>query len=666
MRPEDLTLLPTIGRPTLRDDLLLVDVAWPDLTADEQRGAVWRVPLGERADAVDVVDEAAGGPTEWTRGDRDSAPRISPDGRWVAFLRRGSGSGPAARPQLHVMPTGGGEARRLTDLPLGAGAPVWSPDSRRIALVARVPEPGRYGTEEGVGPEAEAPRRITRLTYRLDDVGFLLDRPNQVFVVDVAADDPEPRQLTSLAAGVSVPTWTPDGRHLVFETERDGERPEDSLHSDLYTVPADGGDPVLLLRTRGHAAHPVVTGDGVLLYLGTEFTGIHAVARNTGLWAVPLVLGATCAVGGEPRRLTDVETVDCEPLSGPPAPAGDDVLVAVRNRGAVELRAVPLDAEGVALADLPLVVGDRAAVRAFDVDGDRVAAVVSTPESPAEVVLVDTPGGARTLTAWSEPLRAAGVRPAREITATAPDGYPVHGWLVTPEGEGPHPVLLCVHGGPFQYHGWGFFDEAQVYAAAGYAVVLPNPRGSAGYGQEHGRAVIGRFGSVDVDDVLALLNAALERPECDAERVGVMGGSYGGLLTTWLAAHHGHRFRAAWSERAVNAWDSFRGSSDIGWWFADAYCGPDPEAQRAMSPLTHAHRIDLPFAVVHSESDWRCPVEQAQRLFVALRLNGVAAELVLFPGEGHELTRSGRPRHRRQRFDLVLEWWERHLVGPGR
>ncbi|MCP2258440.1 Dipeptidyl aminopeptidase/acylaminoacyl peptidase [Streptoalloteichus tenebrarius] len=652
MRPEDLTLIPTIGRPALRGDLLLVDVAWPDLAADEQRGAVWRVPL-------DRAEGGPGDPEEWTRGERDSAPRVSPDGRWVAFLRKGA----KGRPQLHVIPTGGGEARRLTDLPLGVGSPVWAPDSRRIAFVARVPEPGRYGTEEGVGPEAEAPRRITRLTYRLDDVGFLLDRPTQLFVVDAAAEDPAPRQLTTVPTSVSGPAWTPDGLHLVVETERDGERPEDSLHSDLLAVPADGGDATTLVRTHGRAEHPVVTEDGVLLYLGSEFEGIHAVARNTGLWAVPLRLGEECVAEAAPRRLTDVETVDCEQLAGPPVPMGDGVVVAVRDRGAVELRRVPLDAEGATLADLPVLVGERAAVRAFEVDGDRIAAVVSTPETPGEVVLVEAGGAARTLTNWSAPLRAAGVRPAREITATAPDGYPVHGWLVAPEGEGPHPVLLCVHGGPFQYHGWGFFDEAQVYAAAGYAVVLPNPRGSAGYGQEHGRAVIGGFGTVDVDDVLALLNAALERPECDAERVGVMGGSYGGLLTTWLAAHHGHRFRAAWSERAVNAWDSFRGSSDIGWWFADAYCGPDPEAQRAMSPLTHAHRIRIPFAVVHSEADWRCPVEQAQRLFVALRLNGVAAEMVLFPGEGHELTRSGRPRHRRQRFDLVLEWWERHLLG---
>jgi len=140
-----------------------------------------------------------------------------------------------------------------------------------------------------------------------------------------------------------------------------------------------------------------------------------------------------------------------------------------------------------------------------------------------------------------------------------------------------------------------------------------------------------------------------------------MGGSYGGFMTSWLSAHHGDRFRAAWSERAVNAWDSFTGTSDIGYWFTDAYLGQDPGAHTKMSPLTYADRIRIPFAIVHSEQDWRCPIEQAQRMFVALRRGGTEAELLIFPGEGHELTRSGQPRHRGQRLDAVLEWWGRHL-----
>ncbi len=632
------------GTPTLCGDLLLVDLDRPDPDSDTYRGGLHRVPLD------------GGDPVPWTHGDHDAAPRISPDGGLVAFLRASAGR----RPQLHVMPADGGESRALTDLPLGAGAPVWSPDSRWIAFTARVPEPGRYGTpaaegETAPGPEAEAPRHITRLDYRVDDVGFLGDRRSRLFVVDALDSAAEPVELTDGTFSASDPAWSPDSALVVFAAPRDLGVAE-TLHDDLYAVPVTGGAPRLVVRSAGDAALPVVTADGTIFYYGAEFTGIHSVARNSGLWSAPLRAQGDPATG---TRLTDTETVDCEKLSGAPVVTGDRVLVVVRNRGALELRAVPVGADAAVLDSLQLLAGERASVRAFAADGDRTVAVVSTPDSPGEVVLV---GGDR-LTDFAAPLRETGLHAVRELTGTAPDGYPVHGWVVLPEGEGPHPVVLAVHGGPFMYHGWGFFDEAQVYASAGYAVVLPNPRGSAGYGQAHGQAVVEAFGTVDVTDVLAVLDLALELPECDADDVGVMGGSYGGFMTSWLAAHHGERFRAAWSERAVNAWDSFAGSSDIGWFFADAYCGPDLEAQRAMSPLTHAEKITVPFAVVHSEHDWRCPLEQAQRMFVALRRNGVAAELLLFPGEGHELTRSGRPRHRQQRFDAVLDWWARHL-GP--
>src|SRR5690606_17747003 len=346
---------------------------------------------------------------------------------------------------------------------------------------------------------------------------------------------------------------------------------------------------------------------------------------------------------------------------GPPAVRDDDVLVVVGHRGAAELRSVPLHGSDAPLDELPVLTGERAAVRSFAVDGDRIAVVQAGPADSGEVLVSTGGGGFTARTALSVPLREAGVLPAEELTATSADGYPVHGWVVTPEGEGPHPVLLVVHGGPFAAYEWSLFDEAQVYAAAGYTVVLANPRGSAGYGESHGRAVLPALGTVDADDVLALLDAALDRADTDAERVGVMGGACGGFMTGWLASHHGHRFRAAWSERAVNAWDSFAGASDIGWSFTENYVGPDLDEQRRRSPRSYVADIDIPFAVVHSELDWRCPLEQAQRMFVALRRNGPATEFLHFPGEGPELTRSGRPRHRVQRFEAVLDWWSRHL-----
>jgi dipeptidyl aminopeptidase/acylaminoacyl peptidase len=651
VRPADIEALVVPGRPALRGDLLLTAVQKPDLKSDAPHSALRRVALD-------------GGESAWTHGPRDSAPSISPDGRWIAFLRAGDGTGADGSPQLHLMPAGGGDAKRLTSLHLGVAEPAWAPDSRRIAFTARVPEAGRYGTPDADGEireaAAEAPRRTTRMDYRIDDVGFLRDRMPRLFAVDAVTafeqgELREPEPLTGDGFDPAHPVWTPDGTRIVFTAPPDwGTAESDSR--DICAILAEGGEPEVVVRCAGYSERPVFGTDGTLFYLGQSFEDHHE-AAPTGVYAATPEFGA----GPVPaRRLTDAETVDCEASAGAPVPRGTDVLVAVRNRGAVELRAVATDATDAPLADLAVVYADRTSLRSFAADGEVIAAVIATPESAGDVVLLGA-GAPRVLTDYSKPLRDKGIRPTLELTTTAPDGYPVHGWLVLPEGDGPHPVLRVVHGGPFTQQDWALFDEAQVYASAGYAVVLGNPRGSAGYGQEHGYAITGAFGTVDVDDVLALLDKALERPDLDATRVGIMGGSYGGFMTSWLAAHHGERFKAAWSERAVNAWDSMVGSSDIGYSFVDHYISADPEVQRERSPLSHADKIRIPFAVVHSEQDWRCPLEQAQRMFVALRRAGADAEFVLFPGEGHELSRSGRPRHRVQRFEAILEWWARHL-----
>jgi dipeptidyl aminopeptidase/acylaminoacyl peptidase len=251
----------------------------------------------------------------------------------------------------------------------------------------------------------------------------------------------------------------------------------------------------------------------------------------------------------------------------------------------------------------------------------------------------------------------------RERTATAPDGYPVHGWVTTPPWPGPHPVVLAIHGGPFAQYGRTLFDETQAYVSAGYAVVQCNPRGSSGYGAEHGRVIRGAWGAYDVDDVLAFLDTALTDPDLDAHQVGVMGGCYGGYLTALLIGRT-DRFAAAIVERAFTDPVSFVGSADVGWFLPDQYLGTDPERIAAQSALTHASAITTPTLVIHSEEDWRTPLEQGTRLYVELKRRGVPSELLLFPGEGHELSRSGRPRHRLARLEHVLRWWARWLPTP--
>ncbi len=645
MKPSDLALLRVPSDPTLSPDgrRVVVAVQRTDLEADAYRSELWL-----------AATDGSAPPRRLTNGPRDSRPRFSPDGRWVAFLRAGDDT-PA---QLHLLPADGGESRRLTDAPLGAGDHAWSPDSTRLVYVARVPEPGRYGTDDDVPADKEPPRRITTRKYRLDDLGFIIDRRAHVFVVAASGDGDagvaKPVQLTSGDVDASAPVFSPDGTHVAFVSARHPGRDADLL-TDVFVTPATGGDVRRVTDTSSVVGAAAFTPDGATLYL-LALSHPDLAGRSTVVAAVPVDGSAP------PRVLTDVEAYSFDGYgtgSATPLLVDEDSLTTLaQRRGALELVRVPLDA-----SDPQVVVGGRRQVLAADRTAGVTALVVATDTSAGELVVVDGDGGERTLSDFGGALaRATSLRPMVELDTTAPDGYPVHGWVVKPAGSGPFPVLLAIHGGPQTQYGWDLFDEAQVYAGAGYAVVLGNPRGSAGYGESHARAVVGDMGNRDVADLLALLDAALTDADLDGDRVGVMGGSYGGFMTTWLVGHD-DRFRAAISERAVNAWDSFTGSSDIGWLFTDAYCGTDPQRQREQSPLTYADAITTPMLIIHSEHDWRCPVEQGQRLFERLLRNGVPAELLLFPGEGHELSRSGLPSHRVARFEAILDWWRRHLGG---
>ena len=633
MQPTDLARLITLGSPTLSPDgrTAVVAVVRPDIDEDEYRTQLWTIATDGSAE-----------PRRLTHGTNDSAPRYSPDGRWIAFLR----AEPEGKPQLHVLASDGGDARKLTDLALGAGTPNWSPDSTRIAFSARVPEKGRYGQDEKITPEKEPPRRITGLQYRLDGVGFTLDRRQHVYVVDVADTDPapEPKQLTDGDWDDTDPTWSPDGASIAFLSRRHDRREHDYA-VDVFLLPAEGGEPTRLTDTSLDLGTPVFTPDGTrILCQGSDISDDLLVARNGGLFAVDV------ATPGRPNRLTDTETVHVQ--SDRIVPRADDALVLMENRGAVDLLSVPYDGgEPVVLS-----AGKRAIV-SIDAAADTVVASYGDTERYTELGRLDDGGKLERLTDFGSALAAL---PIAEFEAKAADGTVLHGFVVEPAGEGPHPVLLMIHGGPFAAYTWRVFDEAQVYAGAGYAVVYTNPRGSSGYGESYGRHIRGDVGARSAADLLALLDAALERPSLDATRVGVLGGSHGGFMTSWLVGHS-DRFRAAVSERAVNAIDSFTGASDIGWSFAADLYGPDPEKRRAQSPLTYADDISTPLLIIHSEHDWRCPVEQAQRLYVALRSRDADVELLLFPGEGHELSRSGLPSHRIARFEAILDWFGRYL-----
>lgn len=662
MQAADVPLIRTVSRPTVHPDgtWAVVSVTRPDLDADATVGQLWQVPLS---------GEAA--PRRLTRGFRDTAPRFSPDGALLAFLR----AEPQGAPQLWVLPVGGGEAVQVTDRTLGVTDFRWSPDGARLAFLSREPEPGRYGSVDGISPGAEGPRRITGWSWTRNGLGYHRDRPQHVFVVgvpDVAAEPvvqpaptpqgeaeprptvPEPRRVSVDDVDHSGLAFTPDGAAVgvIVEREQGAGQPASGTVRVLPLAGSVGGSSDVVLGTL--APEGIAFGQGGELYVVAQDLGPEGkdfVARNAALY----VLSAWA--DQEPRRLTDPET---QGIDGEPLPLADGgVLVTVETRGTHQLLRVADDGVTTQLTSGDVVVSG------FDAGGGTLAVSVSDPGSYGDVAVVGldgaTAGELGRRTDFSAPLRATGVVTPKELTVTGRDGYPVHGWVAVPEGTGTHPTLLMIHGGPYASYRTELFDETQVLVDAGYAVVYCNPRGSAGYGQAHGRAIRQAMGTVDLHDVLDFLDGAVaEDGRLDGSRVGVLGGSYGGYLTAWTIAHD-HRFAGAIVERGFLDPEVFFGTSDIGSFFGLEYVGETPEQVAAQSPQAVAGQVTTPTLVLHSELDLRCPLSQAERYYSTLKRHGVDTELVVFPGENHELSRSGRPRHRQQRFEIILDWWKRHL-----
>jgi dipeptidyl aminopeptidase/acylaminoacyl peptidase len=658
VRASDIEKLVSVGRPCIAPDgsYAVFATSRPDLAADRAVGQLWRIDLPD------------GAPRRLTRGTADSSPQLSPDASRIAFLRAGTEGAGKGKAQLHVVASAGGEPVQATDAPLGVESFDWSADGRTLAFTARVPERGRYGTIEGLDAAAESPRRITGIRWHANGLGYLADRPAHLFTVPAPDVDAEPFYEPAAAVrgeGESPPkktlvpveasaltTGTASHAGVVFLgdevlTVLDEIEPERrDLRTRLVAVSLDGsGERELVGREANLSiAEVAVADDGTIAILAFDAgaSGTDFVAPGVALWILE---------ADGPRRLTDAETIDLGEVGSHISAVGRDFLVQDRTRGRVRLLRVTRSGE------VSEVLGGDVEVIGHAAAGVRTVAAVATPDSAGELVLIEG-GESHVLTSFA---RALEVTRPHELTVEGRDGHPVHGWVAQPAGEGPFPVLLQIHGGPYAAYGIHLFDETQVLVDAGYAVVYCNPRGSAGYGREHGRSIRGAMGTVDFADVIDFLEGAIRAdPRLDADRVGIMGGSYGGYLTAWVIAHD-HRFAGAIVERGFLDPVTFTGTSDIGSFFGDEYVGVDPEAIARQSPMEVVGQVRTPTLVLHSELDFRCPLEQATRYYSALKRQGTEAELLVFPGEDHELTRSGRPRHRVERFAAVLDWWSRKL-----
>ncbi len=642
------------------DDLWRVRVPQDPQLSPDARHVVYVVKQADRETDgysssiwLTAVD-GSGEPTQLTRGPGDSSPRWSPDGGTIAFLSKRA---EAERPQVFLLPIGGGEARRLTNLALGAGAPVWSPDGSRVAFAAAVDLEGSPSGEQEASTRLNAPLVIDRLGYKADGVGLIRSLRQHLHVIDVAKQSLF--QLTWGDWSVGAPTWSPDGDTLVVAGSRSPDRDLEP-GSRLWAVPAAGGGPPRPLTPEsGFAGQAVFTPDGsTILYVGQTDTEVG----NAHVLAVP-------ASGGVPASLSASLDRNVMPGStgypGGPLQVTSDgrVLFCARDRGCTHVYVTPLDGS----APPRKLLGDAGnSVSGLSVaaSGLTLATVVSHGTNSGEVnVLADGTGEPVVLTdLFAESLPDVELFAPQDRIFTAPDGTEIHGWVVRDPNAPRGPLLLDVHGGP--HNAWTpVFTNAHHYhqtlAAQGWTVLYVNPRGSDGYGEEFMRGVVGGWGTSDTDDFLSAIDTLVAEGAVDNSQLAVTGYSYGGYMTCWLTATT-DRFSAAVTGAACSSLESETGTADVGLWLSRREVGADPwhdpELFRKHSPQAFVANVTCPTLILHGESDDRCPVEQGEEWFTALRAREVPVEFVRYPGGSHLFRVDGRPSHRIDFNRRVASW----------
>lgn len=668
----------------------------PQVSPDGARVVFVRVTVNEKKEGYDTAlwmaaTSPSEAPVRLTNGKHDSQPRWSPDGKWIAFVRGPADSGAADHKpqpsQLALLSLAGGEAWAITDLPRSTENPVWSPDGKQIAFLcdANTDDLAKKQKKDTGEPEHESDVKvITRAVYRFNGTGYLDPKHHQhIWLIDVPATSEAksaPRQLTSGEFEEREPTFTPEGKKIIFHTSHDREPYYNLPTTEIMSVPVGGG-PAQSLATLhvggsfGGISEMTLSPDGSRLAFVAEVQQPVRSYTQPDMWVLdlngksaPVNLTAKydfdigSGVGGDnraPRAAGGLHAVW--------AKDGSRIFDVVAKEGRAVLVSI-----NVQTGEVTELTRGNQAVEDFALSGDQATTVlnVSTPTMIDELFVLTSDGSQKQITNINASLFAElNLTEPEDFWYTSFDGKKIEAWIQKPPNFDPakkYPLILNIHGGPHAAYGWVFDHEFQWMAAKGYVVLYPNPRGSTSYGQDFGNTIQYHYPGDDYKDLMVGVDELLKRGYIEGDKLGVTGGSGGGLLTDWTVGHT-HRFHAGVSQRDIADWTSWWYTADFtlfqpSWFKAPPFDDPKDYIER--SPITYIKNVDTPMMFILGDVDWRTPPGSGgEQMFRALKYMHRPTVMVHFPGESHELSRSGQPWHRVERLDHIVGWFDKWLMG---
>jgi dipeptidyl aminopeptidase/acylaminoacyl peptidase len=644
--PEDYFSFKFIGDPHISPDGKVVVYVLTTIEQKKNRreSSIWAVPADGSSSPRRLSAE----------GYSSSFPRWSPDGKTLAFLSArapDSASDEKPRSQIYLLSiSGGGEGVALTKLKNGVQSYQWSPEGSRIVVVSS------SGPMDGVSTADRKSdvRHYTHIQYKFNDTGWFDDKRRHLWVVSVPAG--EARQITEGQDWNDTdPQWSPDGTRIAFVSDRTGKAYDTSHNTDVWVIPAAGGALTKISDHPFEDESPRWSPDGrQILFAGQ--TSAHQFPK----------LYVANSSGGAISQLAvkDLDTIPADLRWLAPG----SIFFAAGVQGETHI----YRADPGAHTFSAITSGPRG-IHAFDVNENtgKIVYLANDFQHLDDLYISNIDGsGERQLTHLNSDLWAQlELQPVERLPYKSTDGWPVEGFFVKPLGwqaGKKYPMVLVIHGGPEGMFGVDWYHEFQVYAAKGWAVFFCNPRGSTGYGEKFERGEINNWGGKDYQDIMAGVDAALKQnPWVDPNDLGVTGGSYGGYMTNWIVSHT-NRFKAAVTLRSLSNFISDDGTRDGAYGHEEYFKGiifDDFDQYWDASPLKYARNVHTPTLILHSDNDFRVPIEQGEQWFRALQHYGVPSEIVFFPRENHNLTRTGEPKHLVESLNWQLYWFDRYLNG---